>query len=242
MAKITPGNIYGYLKIVEKEFRRSGHTYWRCECVCGGTIVLRGDSLLTGNTKSCGCYRRRFRSPDLTGERFGRLTALEKTHKRTRGGACIWLCRCDCGSLKEISGFSLRQGATKSCGCLYKDTRHTTNYKHGLSNTTAYKRTKGRERREMKLSLDSEWTPLMELCLRDYQPVCVVCGSTDRLSTDHVLPLSKGNGLYPGNAVTLCSRHNSIKHAKYLHQLPAEMAAKIREAAESFRVAWSGGF
>lgn len=32
--------------------------YWFCECSCGEIVVIRGQSLRTGNTKSCGCLKR----------------------------------------------------------------------------------------------------------------------------------------------------------------------------------------
>lgn len=31
---------------------------WECRCECGNVIVVRGNSLKTGSTKSCGCYRK----------------------------------------------------------------------------------------------------------------------------------------------------------------------------------------
>lgn len=75
-----------------------------------------------------------------------------------------------------------------------------------------------------------------------YQPNCVVCGNTEKLVTDHVLPLSKGHGLAPGNAVRLCTSCNNKKYNKLPEELPPEWKDKILTAAESFRVAWSGGF
>ncbi len=33
----------------------SGHTYWRCLCVCGKIAVERTDNLTSGRTRSCGC-------------------------------------------------------------------------------------------------------------------------------------------------------------------------------------------
>lgn len=32
--------------------------HWRCRCECGAFVVLSGENLRSGNTKSCGCYRR----------------------------------------------------------------------------------------------------------------------------------------------------------------------------------------
>lgn len=50
---------------------------------------------------------------DLTGQKFGRLTAIEfipDNHK--------WLCKCDCGNYKEVVTSKLTSLHTKSCGCL----------------------------------------------------------------------------------------------------------------------------
>ena len=57
---------------------------------------------------------------DLTNQRFGRLLVLYKTDKRS-GHNIVWHCKCDCGNEKDIDGGSLRQGKTKSCGCLQKE-------------------------------------------------------------------------------------------------------------------------
>lgn len=52
---------------------------------------------------------------DITGQRFGKLVALEKV--ASRSGKTYWLCQCDCGNQKEIQTAHLTSGATKSCGC-----------------------------------------------------------------------------------------------------------------------------
>jgi hypothetical protein len=52
---------------------------------------------------------------DLTGKRFGRLTAISRVPTKRQG--TYWLCRCDCGKEKTIFIGSLRGGATRSCGC-----------------------------------------------------------------------------------------------------------------------------
>ena len=53
---------------------------------------------------------------DITGQKFGMLTAISPTEKR-ENGAVVWLCQCDCGRTKEISGRALRSGIQTSCGC-----------------------------------------------------------------------------------------------------------------------------
>ena len=57
---------------------------------------------------------------DLTGKRFGRLFVIKRISNK--GKKWIhWLCRCDCGVVKSINGDALKNGGTKSCGCLKKD-------------------------------------------------------------------------------------------------------------------------
>lgn len=52
---------------------------------------------------------------DLTGQTFGSLTILYEVPdkwKRSR-----WMCRCECGKLKQVDGRHMRRGLSKSCGC-----------------------------------------------------------------------------------------------------------------------------
>ena len=53
---------------------------------------------------------------DLTGQKFGKLTALKKVPSRNK--KTYWLCECECGTQKEIQTSHLTSGFIKSCGCL----------------------------------------------------------------------------------------------------------------------------
>lgn len=53
---------------------------------------------------------------DITGQRFGRLVAVEYVQKGHDRGQ--WLCKCDCGNYHLACGGVLRRGTTRSCGCL----------------------------------------------------------------------------------------------------------------------------
>src|SRR3989304_2015876 len=57
---------------------------------------------------------------DEINNRFGRLMVI-KNNGFNKQGSVIWLCKCDCGNEVVIRGASLRNGATKSCGCLQKE-------------------------------------------------------------------------------------------------------------------------
>lgn len=58
---------------------------------------------------------------ELTNQRFGRLIVIEKSIYRTKNRCFKWKCLCDCGQIKYIDGSSLKNGNTKSCGCLAKE-------------------------------------------------------------------------------------------------------------------------
>ena len=54
---------------------------------------------------------------DLSKEKFGRLQPLYPTDKR-KNKSIVWMCRCDCGTEKEIPAYVMTGGKVKSCGCL----------------------------------------------------------------------------------------------------------------------------
>lgn len=93
---------------------------WECQCDCGKITRVITAYLNNGHTKSCGCARQeagaRF-SSNLIGEKFNKLTILEKTDYRGTDGSIIWKCKCDCGNIHYASTNSLRTGGIQSCGC-----------------------------------------------------------------------------------------------------------------------------
>lgn len=234
------GKTFGNLEVIgiSSESHKGKAVYWACRCLlCNKEVNVRGDHLRLDATTNCRKCGSGWQKIDLSGERFSRLQVISFSHVGHKG-IYYWKCLCDCGTETVIRGSSLRSGITVSCGCLQKEKATT----HGLTGTKEYKTVLSICRRENNLNLDREWGLLEEQCLRNTQPVCVVCSSNKNLCTDHVLPLSKGYGLKPGNAVRLCLHCNSVKGAKLLHELSFDMCEKITNAAELFRLAWSGGF
>lgn len=75
---------------------------------------------------------------DITGKKFVRLLVVEKHHQDKRG-EWYWRCVCDCGNEKVVSGYKLRTGNTKSCGCLQKECLDSGLHRtHGMTNTRLY--------------------------------------------------------------------------------------------------------
>ena len=89
---------------------------------------------------------------DLTGQRYGRLVVVRfagavqsGTQKRM-----LWDVRCDCGKTDTVKSLSMRNGATRSCGCLHTEVTIKRSTKHGLALTPEH----------------NSWRGMMERCNR----------------------------------------------------------------------------
>ena len=54
----------------------------------------------------------------IIGEKFNKLTVLDKTDKRTKEGSIIYKCKCECGNITFATSRDLKSGHKKSCGCI----------------------------------------------------------------------------------------------------------------------------
>jgi hypothetical protein len=68
---------------------------------------------------------------DISGERYGRLTALHRD--ANRGRHTKWIFACDCGSQVSIFLEAVRNGRSRSCGCLRDYKSRLRSFKHGHS-------------------------------------------------------------------------------------------------------------
>ncbi len=96
-------------------------------------------------TKPSTCHRPSFQ--DLTGKTFSRWTVL-KYAGPDKSRMSLWLCRCSCGTELPVRSVSLRQGISRSCGCLKAEVASTFHRKHGKTGTPEYK----------------AWTHMIERC------------------------------------------------------------------------------
>lgn len=77
---------------------------------------------------------------EMVGKIFHRLTVIKELKER-KGGSVCYECMCICGNTVEVKGKYLRNGDTKSCGCLNIEKATQQGYKnkkHGLSNLPEY--------------------------------------------------------------------------------------------------------
>lgn len=119
------GQKFGEMTILEKDTeltQQKGRIYWKCQCSCGRIKSVRSDGLK--KIKTCGECKK-----DLSGQRFGRLVALNKG-KKDKASHQYWICKCDCGNIVEVNSDNLRRGLTQSCGCLHSEIIHNTVFKN----------------------------------------------------------------------------------------------------------------
>ena len=129
------GQIIGNWEVLERgPNTKSGGARWLCKCrLCNKTVKLvTSHNLRSGQSYSCGCQKmekmRQACIKDETGKVYGYLKVLRQatqeekkqkiTGKTTNG--VYWVCEClKCGNPYFIvKGDYLRNGDTKSCGCI----------------------------------------------------------------------------------------------------------------------------
>lgn len=113
------GNKYGRLTVLYRSNIDSKKVIWHCLCDCGKESDVQGSDLRSGKVISCGCYSRENASErnfkNEIGNRYGKLTVISLVTKHPKA---IWHCKCDCGRYVDVRGIDLRNGNTKSCGCI----------------------------------------------------------------------------------------------------------------------------
>lgn len=114
------GRAFYDLEVIDKAEKkeRNGGTWWLCRCSCGNIIEVPGTLLVTGRKTHCGCKSEpNYYSIDITGRKFGRLTAKYPVNKRDQKGSVVWHCECECGNSIDIPYNWLAYTGMQSCGC-----------------------------------------------------------------------------------------------------------------------------
>jgi len=132
---------------------------------------------------------------DITGQRFGRLVALQK-HGHNRSGI-TWLCRCDCGATAERSSAVLRKGLTRSCGCLRAELNGARTRTHSQTGTRLWitwrnmRHRAGHEKNYEHVTVCSEWSRF-----ETFQKWALANGYRDDLTIDRI---DNAKGYEPSN-------------------------------------------
>jgi hypothetical protein len=157
---------------------------------------------------------------DLTGQRFGLLRAIERVHypRHDAYTGARWFCICDCGGATVSTGWGLRRGRAKSCGC----TRgKTTRLPAGVASFNALLRhyKYSAEKRGIEFSLSAEAFRVLT------SSNCAYCGAAPsqlhiegdnfhgRYVCNGIDRVDNEQGYVEGNCVSCCARCNYMKRA-----------------------------
>jgi hypothetical protein len=77
------GKKFGRLTVLQFEFKKGRHKYWKCLCICGKSKIACGSNLRGGKTASCGCLRIEIGT--------ARVIALPRTKFEPGVGSCNYL-------------------------------------------------------------------------------------------------------------------------------------------------------
>lgn len=101
------GNIYNQWKVLD--ILPNGKC--SCQCSCGVVKEQYRNNIINGKTKSCGHERKN----NLVGKTINNWTVLEEV------GYGKVVCRCVCGTVRELYKKAVVGGQSKSCGCKAND-------------------------------------------------------------------------------------------------------------------------
>lgn len=138
--KDITGKIFGELIAIKFVDVVNTNARWLFQCTCGNQQIININAVTSGRKqKTCGNNIHKIK--DITGEKFGRLTALFLVERK--GDKTLWLFKCDCGIEKIIDRHNVVGGYTVSCGCYNKERAKEIgrlNKTHGLSQTRFYEK------------------------------------------------------------------------------------------------------
>lgn len=111
-SEIMPGMVFGHWTVIKFDHSNKHRVkYFLCRCdVCGNERPVRGTALIDGTSTACS----KACSSSLIGLTFGRWHVRKRDASNPRN----YICECDCGTIRSVFGGSLKQGASRSCGCL----------------------------------------------------------------------------------------------------------------------------
>ncbi len=130
---LSPGETFGYLKIIKFSHWKDHRQYYLCKCVCGSETIQMKRLFAERGKKSCGCRSFENRAKDYSGTVIAGLRCLRFIDIKAGKSRHEFICYC--GNKFVATTTLIRNKSVQSCGCLRLET-HTT---HGLSNTKSYR-------------------------------------------------------------------------------------------------------
>lgn len=177
---------------------------------------------------------------ELAGQRFGRLLVIRFAGRADRGKRhTMWECRCDCGSIRTVRTETLRNGMTRSCGCLRREASGNKARTHGESKTRLY----------------NNWGQIIDRCVNPHNHAFTSYGGRgigicdgwrlsfpafreavgERPSMAHSLDRINNNSGYTCGSCDECNRHGWRMNCRWATK--KDQSANTRRA---FRITYRG--
>lgn len=110
----------------EEESNKRHRRMFDVQCICGNRRTVEKFDLINHRVTNCGCIAnaKKRDDEDITKIKFHRWTPICKDEERSKAShQTIWKCQCDCGNIGYVHISYLKNGKSKSCGCLEKELR-----------------------------------------------------------------------------------------------------------------------
>jgi len=159
---------------------------------------------------------------DLKGQKFGRLTVLsraETKNKRTR-----WLCKCDCGNLKEVLAYNLScknpKKNIKSCGCLFNEYIKTLSDEASpkrIANRMLWNSKKRAKEKGFEFNISIDDISIPDRCPFLDIPMYVK-GKKQTQNSPSLDRIDSSKGYVRGNVMVISMMANTMKHVATFEQ------------------------
>jgi len=184
------------------------------------------------------------RFKDITGKKYGKLTALYPSYVKNK--RTYWSCECECGIICIIGSAHLATGATKSCGCLKKEAHKELtkrNFKgiNDLSSTYFSQIQRSARNRNLELTVTKEflWDLFVEQhrkCALSGEGITLIKGRDTSIQTASLDRIDSSKGYVVGNVQWVHKVVNILKNnlsdTDFLNWCCLVVKHKIRELNE----------
>jgi hypothetical protein len=222
------GQKFGMLTILSASPSIKNRPMSLCQCECGKIKIIQTNAIVHGGTKSCGCFVPVIKGnvTNISDKTYGFLTPIKQVLRpnNKKSTAAYWECLCNCGNIIITRADSLKNGYTRSCGCLktmlFKD-RHNKVSKI-RQETKEYKMYTSAKHRAKKAGIPFTIT-LKDIVIPEYCPVLntpiftidgELCPNAPSL--DKFIPEL---GYTPGNITVISHKANTMKNNATLEEI-----------------------
>lgn len=121
MVEDLTGKRFGLWTVIDRATNHGKSQRWNCICDCGTKKEVFGKYLKNGKSTSCGCTHIAVNKYKVNiGKKYDLLTILDCVFDY-KTNSTVYVCQCECGTIKKVIPTDLLNGRVKSCGCYKKN-------------------------------------------------------------------------------------------------------------------------